>query len=60
MEKWNCYKDKVEMEEVKVAARYLDITQYLQGFKCPKCGVAYLMEQVSQQLCDGEELVEPK
>jgi len=60
VEKWNCYKDKVEMEEVKVAAHYLDVTQYLQGFKCPKCGVAYLMEQVAQQLRDGEMLVEPK
>jgi hypothetical protein len=60
VEKWNCYKDKVEMEEVTIRARYLDTTRYMPGLKCPICGVSYLMERMAQQLRESEELVEAK
>jgi len=60
MPKWHCYKDKVEMEEATLRVRYLEMTQYLPGLKCPKCGVAYLTEQFAQLLREGEESVEPK
>ena len=60
MEKWNCYKDKVEMEEVNIQAYYLDVNGYTKGLKCPVCGVSFLMEQMAQQLRDSEELLEAK
>jgi hypothetical protein len=60
VEKWNCYKDKVEMEQVKIGVYYLDRNYYLPGLKCPICGISYLMEQMAQQLRESEELVEAK
>jgi hypothetical protein len=60
MEEWYCYKDKVKMVEAYIGAHYLDRTQYFPGLKCPKCDAAYLMEQMTEQLRQGEQMLEPK
>jgi hypothetical protein len=60
MEEWYCYKDKVKMVEAKIGAKYLDWTQYFPGLKCPKCDAAYLMERMTQQLREAEQMREPK
>jgi hypothetical protein len=60
VEKWNCYKDKVEMEEVNIEAYYLNVTGYTPGLKCPICGASYLIEQMAEQLRENEDLLEGK
>ena len=60
MQKWHCYKDKVEMVEDTIRARYLEMTRYIPGLKCPICGRIYLTERMALQLREDEEMLEPK
>ena len=61
MEKWYCFKCKQEMTEAELLASYLDITQFVNGIKCPSCGTAYLTEQyVIEAVQPGEEQIESK
>jgi hypothetical protein len=46
MTEWYCYKDKVKMLSTEVSLKYMQLTQYLPGLKCPICGAAYLTEDV--------------
>jgi hypothetical protein len=60
VEKWNCNKDKVEMEEANIQTYYLSVDGNTPGLRCPVCGACYVLEQRVQQLRDGEELLESK
>lgn len=60
MEKWHCFKDKVEVVEAQISMTYLDMTQSVKGLKCPKCGAAYLTEEVVKAVSDGEQQIEAK
>ena len=60
MEKWHCFKDKVEVVEAQISLTYLDMTQSVEGLKCPKCGAAYLTEETVKTVSDGEQQIEAK
>lgn len=60
MEKWYCFKDKVEMVETEVTLSYMDTKQPIKGLKCPKCGVAYLTEETAEQMSKAEQQLEAK
>ena len=62
LEQWYCFKDKVKMEEALIPMTYggLEPVDFL-GIKCPKCGAAYLSEEVVMvHLREFEESAEPK
>ncbi len=61
MEKWHCFKCRVPMEEGEVIMDYLDISNAIEGIKCPKCGVSYLLEEtVVGKVAQAEEMMENK
>ena len=61
MVEWYCYKDKVKMEDVYLALRYLSLTQQVPGIRCPKCGTGYLLEEtVMTTVKDAETVIEEK
>ena len=61
MEDWYCFRCKEKMVVKEVEALYLDITQFVEGLKCPKCGTAYLTEEVAvEKVAKGEEEIEAK
>lgn len=61
MADWYCFKDKVKMEEARIPMKYMELTQYVPGLKCPKCGVAYLTEYVVRTTVrTAEEYIEAK
>lgn len=60
-EKWHCFKDKVPMVETGIVLFYLNITDIINGLKCPKCGVTYLDEEiVTEKVVKAEQMVENK
>ena len=60
-EKWYCFKDKVPMEEKPVVLFYLNITEAVDGLKCPKCGIIYMGEEiVVEKIIKGEQMLESK
>ena len=61
MEQWHCFKCKEKMVETDVEMTYLEITNPIEGIKCPKCGVAYLLEEtVVDRVNQVEEMLEKK
>jgi hypothetical protein len=60
-EKWHCSKDEVPMIEAEVLLSYLNITEVINGLKCPKCGVIYLDEEtVVDKVVKAEQMLEEK
>jgi peptide subunit release factor 1 (eRF1) len=58
---WHCFKDKVKMDEKDVLLVYLHMTQYVPGFKCPKCGVEFLSEEtVMTIVAEAEDALDHK
>ncbi len=61
MEQWYCFKDKVPMVEQELIMDYLQTSNVIDGIKCPKCGVAYLLEQtVAEKVIIAEKMLESK
>ena len=61
MEHWHCFKCNEKMEESAVRMTYLKIGRRVPGLKCPKCGAAYLTEQIVEEtVSKGEEQIESK
>ena len=61
MEQWHCFKDKEKMVETDVLMDYLDITNAIEGIKCPKCGASYMLEEtVVEKVAKAEEMLENK
>ena len=61
MGQWFCFKCKERMIEGDVTATYMEIIRFIKGLKCPKCGVAYLMEEDAVEVVGkGEEEIEAK
>jgi len=61
MEQWHCFKCKEKMAEDDVEMAYLETSAAVEGIKCPKCGVAYLLEEtVVEKVAKVEELLENK
>lgn len=60
-QEWHCFKDKVPMVEGDVLLSYHDVGAAVEGIKCPKCGVAYLLEEaVIEKVAKAEEMLENK
>lgn len=60
-EKWHCFKDKVPMNEADVVLSYLNVTEIINGWKCPECGVIYLDEEtVVEKVVNAEQMLEEK
>ncbi len=57
---WYCFKCKEKMVEKDVDASYLEITQFIRGLKCPKCGATYLTEEIAVWASEREEEIEAK
>lgn len=49
MPDWQCYRDKVKMEETPlvVVFKYGQLAQQVPGLKCPVCGAKYLTEEIA-------------
>ncbi|MEM1514952.1 MAG: hypothetical protein QXH24_02750 [Candidatus Bathyarchaeia archaeon] len=61
MRKWYCFKCKEEMQEVNLTIEYLGISGSVEGLRCPKCGAAYLTEEVvKEKVLRAQELIESK
>ena len=61
MEQWYCFKDKVPMVEQELIMDYLQTSNVIDGIKCPKCGVAYLLEEiVAEKVIIAEKMLESK
>ena len=61
MEQWHCFKCKEQMVESDVSMTYLDTPGDVEGIKCPKCGVVYLLEEiVIEKVVKVEEMLESK
>lgn len=61
MEQWYCFKDKVPMVEQELIMDYLHTSNVIDGIKCPKCGVAYLLEEiVAEKVIIAEKMLESK
>ena len=61
MADWYCFKDKVKMEEASLVLSYLQLSQRVPGIKCPKCGTAYLTEELVMNVVHpAEEMFEQK
>ena len=60
MEKWHCFKCGVEMAEDRVSMEYLGTTQDIEGIRCPKCGVVYLLEETAEKVNNAEQMIETK
>ena len=43
---WYCFEDKLKLEEADVTLSYIVMNRFFNGFRCPKCGVQYLPEEV--------------
>lgn len=49
------------MIEAEVLLSYLNITEVINGLKCPKCGVIYLDEEtVVDKVVKAEQMLEEK
>jgi hypothetical protein len=61
MEPWYCFACKEKIVEDDIDVSYMDITRFLSGLVCPKCGAAYLTEEmVVETVNPGEETLESK
>jgi hypothetical protein len=61
MNKWNCFKDKISLVETEVVLFYLNVTDVINGLKCPVCGLIYLDEAtVVEKVVKAEEMLENK
>ncbi|MFC1907087.1 hypothetical protein ACFLW8_03265 [Chloroflexota bacterium] len=61
MADWYCFKDKEKMVESDVLMEYLDTINAIEGIKCPKCGAAYLEEEmVVEKVAQAEKMLENK
>jgi hypothetical protein len=61
MGKWYCFKCKEEMQTVNLDVEYLGISGSIEGLKCPKCGMAYLTEEVvREKVLKTQEMIESK
>jgi hypothetical protein len=61
VEEWHCFKCKVKMVNGRVRMSYLGKIVPIQGIKCPRCGVAYLPEEiVLGKVAKAEEMIENK
>jgi len=60
MSEWYCFKDKVPMVVREIPLTYMDISQSIEGIKCPKCGLAFLTEEKVAMVIDGEKQIESK
>jgi len=60
MEQWYCFKCKEKVVENDISTSYLEITGFIQGLQCPKCGVAYLTEESAVWASEREEEIEAK
>ena len=60
-EKWYCFRDKVPMVEAEPILFYLNVTNIINGLRCPRCGVIYLDEEtVMKKVKKAEEMLENK
>jgi len=49
------------MADEDIGMAYLDVDAAIEGIKCPKCGVAYLLEEtVVEKVVKAEEMLENK
>ena len=46
--------------EAQIFLTYMNMTQSVTGLKCPKCGEAYLTEDVVKSITEGEQQLESK
>lgn len=61
MEKWQCFKCKVSMEDAELAMEYLDVEGEAQGIRCPSCGVKYILEEfATTKMAKAEKMIEDK
>lgn len=61
MEEWYCFKCNERLEEADIEMEFMEIIRFVEGFKCPKCGAAYLPEQlVVEVIVPGEQEIEAK
>jgi hypothetical protein len=61
LEEWHCFKCKEKMVNSRVRMKYLEKVVPVQGIKCPKCGVAYLLEEfVLGKVAKAEQMIENK
>ena len=58
---WHCFKCKEKIVEGIVRMAYLKRTASIRGMKCPKCGTAYLPEElVVVRVVKAEKMIENK
>jgi methionyl-tRNA synthetase len=61
MGQWFCFKCKERMIETEVLGMYMEVTRFINGLKCPKCGACYLPEGYAVEVVGkGEEEIEAK
>jgi NAD-dependent SIR2 family protein deacetylase len=60
MEEWYCFKCKEKMEEADISMEFMEIVRFVEGIKCPKCGVPYLSENTAEAVVEGEKEIEAK
>jgi len=61
MADWYCFEDKVKLEEAHVTLTYIVMNRNFSGWKCPKCGVQYLPEEVvMNDVAEAEEELDSK
>jgi len=61
MADWYCFEDKVKLEEAYITLSYIAMNRSFTGFRCPKCGVQYLPEEVVMtEIAAAEEELDSK
>ena len=61
MSDWYCFEDKVKLEEADVTLSYIVMNRFFKGWRCPKCGVQYLPEEVVlNEVSPAEEELDSK
>jgi methionyl-tRNA synthetase len=61
MADWYCFEDKVKLEEASVTLTYIVMNRSFSGWRCPKCGVQYLPEEVvMNDVASAEEELDSK
>ena len=60
MEKWHCFKCKEEIIEAEVPSSYMEIESTVKALKCPKCGRAFVTEEIANETVEGEQTIESK
>ena len=58
---WICGKCGEDLVEAKTQVRYLGNTFSIEMFKCPKCGMAMVTEEMAvKKMAEAEQLLEDK